>query len=318
MSIFQRLRRLVSSKEAPAAEAPAPAPPVRHVRVVTDSTADLPPELAEELGITVVPLQVIFGTETFRDGVDLTGEQFFERLARSRELPTTSQPSVGEFQRVYEELAMQTDRILSIHLSSRFSGTVEAARQAARALDGRCQIEVIDSGTVSMALGLAAIAAARAGRWGAELNFCAERAQSVLRRQRLAVALDTLEFLRRGGRIGRAQAFVGGLLRLKPILTIRDGEAYPLTRVRAHKKALEEVLRICLSDGEVAEAAVMYTTKPEDAQYLADEIARRCPGIPIHVGRMGPVIGVHGGPGVVAACVVLAEEPPAPPAEPPS
>ena len=152
MSIFQRLRRIISGQEAPAGEAPAAAPPVRHVRVVTDSTADLPPELAEELDITVVPLQIIFGTEAFRDGVDLTGEQFFERLAKSRDLPSTSQPSVGEFQRVYEELATQTDRILSIHLSSRFSGTVETARQAAQAFTGRCQIEVIDSGTVSMAI----------------------------------------------------------------------------------------------------------------------------------------------------------------------
>jgi DegV family protein with EDD domain len=312
MSIFQRLRRIISGQEAPPTEAP---PPVRPVLVVTDSTADLPSELAEELGITVVPLQVIFGEETFRDGIDLTSEEFFKRLSESRDLPSTSQPSVGEFQRVYEELAAQTDRILSIHLSSRFSGTVETARQAAQALAGRCQIEVIDSGTVSMAMGLAAIAAARAGRWGADLDFCAERARSVLRRQRLAIALDTLEYLRRGGRIGRAQAFLGGLLRLKPILTIRDGEAFPLTRVRAHKKALEEVLRICLSEGDVAEAAVMYTTKPDDAQYLADEIARRCPGIPIHVGRIGPVIGVHGGPGLVAACVVLADEPAAPAVE---
>ncbi|MEX1255193.1 MAG: DegV family protein [Dehalococcoidia bacterium] len=314
MSIFQRLRRIFPGQEARPTEAQPPSP-VRPVLVVTDSTADLPPELAQELGITVVPLQVIFGDESFRDGIDLTSEQFFQRLSESRDLPSTSQPSVGEFQRAYEELATRTDRILSIHLSSRFSGTVETARQAAQTLAGRCQIEVIDSGTVSMAMGLAVVAAARAGRWGAELDFCAERARSVLRRQRLAIALDTLEYLRRGGRIGRAQAFVGGLLRLKPILTIRDGEAFPLTRVRAHKKALEEVLRICLSEGDVAEAAVMYTTKPDDAQYLADEVARRCPGIPIHVGRIGPVIGVHGGPGLVAVCAVLADEPAAPATE---
>jgi DegV family protein with EDD domain len=312
MSIFQRLRRIFPGQEAPRPEAP---PPVRPVLVVTDSTADLPPDLVQALGITVVPLQVIFGEESFRDGIDLTSEEFFQRLSESRDLPSTSQPSVGEFQRAYEELAAQTDRILSIHLSSRFSGTVETARQAAQTLAGRCQIEVIDSGTVSMAMGLAVIAAARAGRWGADLDFCAERARSVLHRQRLAIALDTLEYLRRGGRIGRAQAFLGGLLRLKPILTIRDGEAFPLTRVRAHKKALEEVLRICLSEGDVAEAAVMYTTKPDDAQYLADEVARRCPGIPIHVGRIGPVIGVHGGPGLVAACVVLADEAKPPAAE---
>ncbi len=313
MSVFERVRRLLSRAEAPP-EGPPSAPPVR---VVTDSTADLPPEVAAELAITVVPLQVIFGEESFRDGVDLTSEQFFARLAGTHDLPRTSQPSVGEFQRVYEELAGQTERIVSVHLSSRFSGTVETARQAAQAFAGRCRIEVIDSGTVSMAMGLAVIAAARAAHWGADLDFCAERARSVLRRQRLAVALATLEYLRRGGRIGRAQAFLGGLLRLKPVLTIRDGEAFPLSRARTHKKALEEVLRVCLSDGEVVEAAVMHTTNPEDGQYLADEIARRCPGIPIHVGRIGPVIGVHGGPGLVGVCVVLAEEASPPPEERP-
>lgn len=296
MTIFQRLRRLV------------PFRPTRPVRLVTDSTADLPPEIVQELDITVVPLQVIFGEESFRDGIDLTSEEFFRRLEESRELPRTSQPSVGEFQQAYEELTAKTDRILSIHLSSRFSGTVATARQAAQAFADRCRIEVIDTGTISMAMGFAVIAAARAAREGADLETCAQAAQSVLRRQRLAVALDTLEYLRRGGRIGRAQAFLGGLLRLKPILTIRDGETFPVTRVRTHRKALAEVLRICLEGGGVKEAAVMHTTSSEDARFLADEVVRRCPGVPVHTGRIGPVIGVHGGPGMIGLLVVLAEE----------
>ena len=299
MTIFRRLRRLVPSRLA------------RPVRILTDSTADLPPETAQELDITVVPLQVIFGEESFRDGVDLTSEEFFHRLEQASELPSTSQPSVGAFQQAYEELTEKTDRILSIHLSSRFSGTVATAHQAAHALAEGCQIEVIDSGSVSMALGFAAIEAAQAARDGADLDACAEAARSVLRRQRLAVALDTLEYLRRGGRIGRAQAFLGGLLRLKPILTIRDGEASPLTRVRTRRKALEEVLRICLDGGEVTEAAVMHATSPEDARYLADEVIRRHPGVTVHTGRFGPVLGVHGGPGIIGLVVVLAEEPPA-------
>jgi DegV family protein with EDD domain len=279
------------------------------VLVVTDSTADLPPALAAELGITVVPLRVHFGDKSFRDGIDLTTDDFFRRLQDAPELPTTSQPSVGDFLQVYEELAQRTDRILSIHLSSRFSGTVLTARTAAQALAARCSIEVIDSNTVSMAMGFAVIAAARAARDGADLDDCAEAARSVLRRQRLAVVVDTLEYLRRGGRIGRAQAFLGGLLRLKPILTIRDGEAYPLARVRTHKRALEEALRICLDHGEVVEAVVMYSTRPEDADYLSDEIKRRYPGIRVHTGKIGPVIGVHGGPGLIGLAVTLAEEP---------
>ena len=299
MTIFQRLRRLIPTGQARG----------KPVRIVTDSTADLPPELAQELGITVIPLQVIFGEQAFRDGVDLTSEEFFRRLQESTDLPTTSQPSVGEFQHVYEELAAETDQILSIHLSSGFSGTVETARRAALALAGRCQIEVIDSRAVSMSIGFAAIAAARAAREGGGLETCAEAARAVLRRQRLTVVLDTLEYLRRGGRIGRAQAFLGGILRLKPILTIRDGEAYPLARVRTHRKALEELLRISLEHGRVVEAAVMHASNPEDANLLAEELGRRCPGIPIQIVAIGPVIGVHGGPRVIGLVVVIAEEP---------
>ena len=300
MNVLSRLRQLLPSK---------PAPSLRPVKIVTDSTADLPPEIVQELGITVVPLLVIFGEQAHRDGVDLTSEDFFRRLAEAHELPRTSQPSVGEFQRAYEQLSAETDHILSIHVSSRLSGTVETARQAAQRLIGRCTIEVLDSATVSMAMGFAVIAAAHAARDGANLEACAAAARSVLRRHRLAVALDTLEYLRRGGRIGRAQAFLGGLLHVKPILTIRNGEAHPLARVGTHRKALDEILRVCLEHGEVAEAAVMHTTRPEDGRYLADEVARRCPGVSVHTGRIGPVIGVHGGPGLVGLAVVLAEEP---------
>ena len=300
MSLFQRLRRRVLPAR--------PGAPRKQVRIVTDSTADLPPELARELGITVVPLRVIFGEQTYRDGIDLSSEEFFRKLAGARELPTTSQPSTGEFLQVYERLAGETDRILSIHLSSRFSGTVETARRAAQTLIGRCTIEVIDSATVSMAMGFAVIAAARAARDGGDLETCAATARSVLRRQRLAVALDTLEYLRKGGRIGRAQALLGGLLSIKPILTVRNGEAHPLARVRTRQKALEEMLRICLDQGTVVEAVVMDSTTPEEARYLVDEVSRRCPGVPVQSGAIGPVIGVHGGPGLIGLAVVLAEE----------
>ena len=299
MTILQRLRRVLPTRLAPA----------KPVRVVTDSTVDLPPELAHEWEVTVVPLQVTFGEESFRDGVDLTSEEFFRRLPEAEEMPQSSQPSVGEFQGVYEELAATTDHILSIHLSSRFSGTVEAARQGARALADRCQIEVIDSSTVSMAMGLAVLAAARTAREGGDLAACADAARSALRRLRLAVTVDTLEYLRRGGRIGRAAAFFGGILRIKPILTVRDGEAYPLGRVRTRQKALEEILRISLEDGAIVEAAVVHATAPDDAQFLAEEVARRFPDVTIHRGRFGPVLGVHGGPGLIGIAVVLAEEP---------
>jgi DegV family protein with EDD domain len=299
MTIFNRIRGFLPGQKSEP----------RLVRIVTDSTADLPAELIADLDITVVPLQVLFGTESFRDGVDLTAEEFFERLPQEEELPTTSQPSVGEFQQTYQALAEVTDRVLSVHLSAGFSGTVNAAQQAASTLAEECEIEVIDSGTVSMAMGFAVIAAARAARNGADLDTCTRIARSVLGRQRLAVALDTLEYLRRGGRIGRAAGFLGSLLRLKPILTIKDGQASPLSRVRTRKKALDELLRVCLGPGDIEEAIVMYTTDPSDATYLTDAIRERHPDIPIHEGRIGPVIGVHAGPGLIGLAVVLAERP---------
>ena len=298
MSIVQRLRRLIPGRKASA----------RPVLVVTDSTADLPAQLVDQLGITVVPLQIVFGQESFVDGVDLTSEAFFHRLQESDELPTTSQPSLGQFFQAYETLAEQTDAILSIHLSSGFSATLATAQQAAAGGGEQCRVEVLDSGTVSMAMGFAVLAAARAARDGADLDACAEIARSILARQRLAVMLDTLEYLRRGGRIGRAQAFLGGLLRLKPILTIRDGEASPLSRVRTRKKAMAELLRLSLDQGPIDEAAVMHSTSPDDARMLADEIAARMPGLPIHIGRIGPVIGVHGGPGLIGIAVVASQE----------
>ena len=298
MSIVQRLRRLIPGGKASA----------RPVLVVTDSTADLPAQLVDQLGITVVPLQIVFGQESFTDGVDLTSEAFFQRLQETDELPTTSQPSLGQFFQIYEALSERTDSILSIHLSSGFSGTLATAEQAAAAGGERCRIEVIDSTTVSMATGFAVLAAARAARDGADLDACAEIARSVLKRQRLAVMLDTLDYLRRGGRIGRAQAFLGGLLRLKPILTIRDGEASPLSRVRTRKKAMAELLRLCLDQGPIDEAAIMHATSPDDARMLADEIAARMPGLPVHIGRIGPVIGVHGGPGLIGIAVVASQE----------
>jgi DegV family protein with EDD domain len=302
MSFFQKLRDRILPGQA---KKPAPETPIRPVKVVTDSTADLPLEIVSELGITIISLQVIFGEQTYRDGIDISSEQFFEMLASSKALPQTSQPSVGEFQEVYERLASDTESILSIHLSAGFSGTFNTAQLAARSLIGRCTIEVIDSGTVSMAMGFAVIAAARTARNGGDLDACAAAARSALKRQRLAVTVDTLEYLRRGGRIGRAAALVGGLLRLKPILTIRDGEAFPLARVRTRKKALEEMLNICLQDATIEEAIIMDSTTPDDARHLREELTARCPGVPIHSGRIGPVIGVHGGPGLIGLAVVV-------------
>lgn len=278
------------------------------VRVVTDSTADLPPALVEELDIEVVPLLIIFGEEEFIDGVNLSSEEFFERLERAPTPPRTSQPAPAAFQEVYERLAGETDRIVSIHLSAKLSGTLDSARTAAQNLKRRCRVELVDSRSVSMGLGMAVLAAARAAREGADVGEVVQAACSVSERLRIAVVLETLEYLRRGGRIGRARSLLGSLFRIKPILTIRDGEAHPLARARTWEKGLQRIYELTVSGRDIQEVAVMHATTPQDAERLAARVVAERPEIPVHVGRLGPVLAVHGGPGFVGMAAVEREK----------
>ncbi len=278
------------------------------VYVVTDSTCDIPRELIDELGITVVPLTIAFGSESFRDGVDLSADEFYARLQSTKQLPVTSQPPPALFQHAYEHLVSRGE-VVSVHLSHKFSGTVEAARAAARDV-APDKITVVDSGSASMGLGLCVLAAARAAKSGASRGACAAAAESVAGRLRIAVAFETLEYLRRGGRIGRATAFLGGLLRLKPILTVKDGEAFPVTRVRSRAKAVDELLALCTGDGVIDEIAVLHTTTPDDLRDLAARVSVARPGVPLISGRFGPALGVHGGPGMLGVAVVDAEQAP--------
>lgn len=277
------------------------------VRVVTDSTADLPPHVAKELGISVVPLMVVFGEKAYRDGVDLTSEQFFERLTQSTVLPTTSQPSVGAFQEVYSKLARETKEIVSIHLTSKASGTVESALRARETFTKGPRIEIVDSLTASMGVGLIAMAAARAAKAGASLEEVVSVARGMVPRIDVVVLLETLEYLRRGGRIGRATSFLGGVLNLKPILAVRDGEVQPVARVRTRKKAIDKMLELAMAHEGISEVAVMHGTTPDEAEALAHRVSERLPGVPVHTGRIGPVIGVHGGPGLLGIIVVAGE-----------
>ncbi len=278
------------------------------VCVATDSTADLPPEVVQELGITVVPLLVLFGDEAYRDGIDLSSEQFYERLATSTALPITSQPPVGAFLEAYRKLAAQTDEIVSIHITARASGTYESALQASKLVEAKTRIQVVDSESASMGMGFQVTAAARAAREGARLDEVAAIARSVGRRVHILALLETLEYLRRGGRIGRAQAFLGSVLNLKPLLTIRDGVIHPVARVRTRARALDRIFRDCMACGDLEQVAVMHGTTPDDAEVLAQRVRERLPDVPVHVGRLGPALGVHGGPGIIGMVVVEAEK----------
>jgi DegV family protein with EDD domain len=271
------------------------------VRVVTDSTSDIPKALADELRITVVPLTLNFSGQSFRDGIDLGADEFYARLQQEKELPTTSQPPPALFRHAYEHLITQGG-VVSVHLSHKFSGTVETARAVAQEL-APDKITVVDSGSASMGLGLCAIAAARAAMNGAGRAECAAAAEATARKLHIAVAFETLEYLRRGGRIGRAQAFVGGLLRLKPILTIKEGEAFPLTRVRSRAKAIEELFSLCTKHEGISDIVVLHTTTPDDAAALVRRARDAVTGATIYEGRFGPVLGVHGGPGMLGMCV---------------
>ena len=276
------------------------------VRVVTDSTADLPADLARELGITVVPLTVHFGEETYYDGVDITSGQFFDRLRTAKVLPRTSQPSVGAFRDAYRGLAAEADGIVSVHISSKLSGTYNAALLAAEGVT-EVPIRVVDSRTASLGLGIVAMEAARAAREGGDLEAVARVAESTRERVPIVFTLDTLEYLARGGRIGRASALMGTLLNIKPILTVEDGEIAPLERVRTRTKALDRLCDLLFGREQVRLGAVAHAQCPQDAERLAAQFRARYPGVPIITGHVGPVIGVYTGPGAVGLCVLEGE-----------
>jgi DegV family protein with EDD domain len=274
------------------------------VRVVTDSTSDISQADAERLGIAVVPLNIHFGTEQLRDGVDILPQQFFERLVQSKVMPKTSQPSAGAFLDVYQKLAQETDEILTIHISGKLSGTGNSARAARDVLGSKATIEIVDSGTVSWPLGFAVRTAQEAAVAGKSLEECAAAARDAIERTKLIFLLDTLEYLQRGGRIGRARAWIGQVFNIKPILTIRDGEIAPLERVRSRMRAEERVFELATEDPHPEHLAVAHSSTDDEAERWAERLRGTRPGVPVDVGWLGPVVGVYAGPNVLGmACV---------------
>jgi len=276
----------------------------RRVKIVTDSASDIPAEIARGLGITIVPCNVHFGQNTYRDGVDLTGEEFFNKMATSPTLPTTSQPAVGVFEEVYRRLAQETDQIVSISLPKKLSATYNSALLAAQALP-QLEIVIIDSTQVCMAQGWLAIIAARAARQGMGLAEIVALVEDTIPRLRLIALLDTLEYVQKGGRIGKASALLGTLLNVKPLIQVLDGEALPLENVRTRRKALQRLVEIVGDLGPLQEVAVMHANAPATAQQLVEMLAPLHPPERILVGQVGAILGTHAGPGAVGvACVV--------------
>jgi len=277
---------------------------VPNVAIVTDSVADLPPQVAEEFGITVVPLVVRFGTDVYRDGLDLSSDQFYDRLRISKALPATSVPPPAAFADVYDKLAEKTNEIVVIGLTSKLSATYQVALQAARLMKKRCRVEVMDSQWAVMAQGFIAIAAAKAAQAGASLDEVLDVARHTMQRVDMCAAFDTLEYLERGGRIGKAQAFLGSLLKVNPIIGMRDGEVRPLARERSRAKAIDYLYNFVMGFGNVEGLAVECTTDLDEANRLIQRLHSKYPQVPIYLSRTSPVIGTHTGPGLIIVSVL--------------
>ena len=269
------------------------------VKVVTDSTADLPPQLAQQLGIIVVPVYVRFGEKVYRDGVDISEDEFYQKLVDSPTHPTTSQPSPGDFADVYSKLSQETDEIVSIQVTSKLSGTYNSALQGRELAGARCRIEVVDSLALSMGLGLIAMAAARLAAAGESLPIVMEEIRQAIPNIRLLGVFDTLKYLLRGGRIGKAKALLGSILNVKPLITIRDGELFPAGQARTRSKGIERLFELVKNALNIQEIAIVHSTTPDEASSLRERIGSIFDKKQIHTARLGPALGVHGGPGTL-------------------
>jgi DegV family protein with EDD domain len=271
-----------------------------NIKIVTDSTADLPDSLVKELDIIVVPEYLRFGNQVYRDHVDINEDEFYKRLLNSPVHPNTAQPTPQDFADVYRGLCEEADSIISIHLSSKLSGTFNSAVQGSKMISRPCPIELIDSQTVSIALGLIVIQAAKMARSGMALKQIVEKLSYIINSVHILMLLDTLEYLAKGGRIGKAKALIGSLLNVKPLLTVRDGELVPSGQVRTRSKGTDILFDFVKKAGEIQDLAVLYSTTPDEAHALAERVSSLFPEDHVILARLGPALGVHGGPGVLA------------------
>jgi len=278
------------------------------IAVITDSTSDLSPQLAEKHGITVVPLNVHIEDDTFLDGITISADEMYRRLPDQQVIPQTSAPSVGTYIEVYEKLAKTHDEIISVHLSSKLSLTHNAAVNAVAELGSNGpRIEVIDSLQASMALGYSAIRAAEAVADGSSLDETVAMVKNTIERAEAIFMVDTLEYLVRGGRIGKAKGFVGSILNVRPILTIQDGVAHPLERARNRKKGIARLKALVAERAPLQKLSILYTTDKDDALAIAAEVARYVPSGEPDVAQLGPVVGNYVGPGLLGTALVRAE-----------
>ena len=278
------------------------------IKVVTDSTSDLPADVAESLGIEVVPLNVHFGSDVYKDRVNLMPDAFYDKLINGDVLPTTSQPSVGEFIDVYERLGSDADGIVSVHISEKLSGTMNSARLASQQANADCPIEVVDTFQVSMGVGICAMEAAEVANSGGDMNQVILAARNAVTRSQCFFMLETLEFLQKGGRIGKAQALIGNLLKIRPMLMLQDGEVHPLGRERTRRKGIAKLVDTVEELAPISGLAVMYSTGPDEAQTLAQNVSKfMIEGREPMMLQIGPVIGTYAGPDTLGIALISAK-----------
>jgi|LSQX01.3.fsa_nt_gb DegV family protein with EDD domain len=279
---------------------------VGKIHVVTDSGADLSADVRQRLGIHVVPLTVQFGDEIFKDGVEISTAEFYAKLESDDQMPSTCQPSPSDFVAMYERIAQPGDTIISVHLSSKMSGTYQSAVLASTMLDLDVTIKAVDSKAASMGLGLVAVTAAEGVRDGKDLDTILADVQHTIDSLQVYFVVDTLEYLKKNGRIGLASALVGTLLNIKPILTLVDGQVAPFEKIRGKAKALKRIQELVeefrgkFPDQKIR-AALSHAENPAEAVRLAQVLSELLPlDGEVLLGEIGSTIGVHTGPGVVA------------------
>jgi DegV family protein with EDD domain len=270
------------------------------VKIVTDSSSDLPSQIIKDLDITVVPLYVRFGEQVYRDRIDISEDEFYRRLIRETVHPSTIQPSPQDFTTTFQKLAKESsDGIISINISSKLSGTFNSANQAKNVVEG-IPIEVIDSEILSVGLGLVVISADKMAKAGASFNEIVGEIKQNLTSAHLMGLLDTLKYVQLGGRIGKAKALLGSLLNVKPILTLKDGEVMPAGQARSRNKGIDRLLEFSKGK-QLKSLGIAYNTTRDEAEMLADRIGqeRIFNRENIIIARIGPMLGVHMGPGTI-------------------
>jgi DegV family protein with EDD domain len=274
------------------------------VKIITESVCDLPAQIVKELGITVIPLPVHFGTEVYRDGVDISTEEFYQKLETSKVFPTTAIPPPGDFVNAYDKAAEEADEILHIALSSKLSGLYNAAKLAVELMTKKCRVEVLDSQWVIMAQGFLVMKAAKAAREGANLDDILNLVRRDMKRLATRSIFDTLEYLKRGGRISKVQAALGGMMHIHPILGVKDGEVASFGRARSRDEALEYLYDFVMGYKNIEELSVAYYKAVDDAEKLIERLDAKFPKERIIRSRTSPVIGAHTGPNLLVVVVL--------------